>query len=425
MSGQDASQQQIHRSYIANYILAIAAILFLLTYPLQDRWWGAFLSHLSGAAFIGGLADWYAVTALFRRPLGISFKTALIPRSKERIAETARTMVENEILTVPNMYKVLKSHPVLDAGLDYLHSEKGFHSAEQVVGQMINTFMYTIDMDKIVQIGAGMGEKAVEKIRVAPVLSKAVKFGLVGEAGKDFLDFLICSLETMVKSGTVKTYLSDIYLESIRQYEKRNFVYALVVKAALASELFSANHVSTMLQHKFLEILDDAKNPDSEYRRKAIHFIWQQAEKLDSNEEWQEAVEQYKMKLYRYMSSQPDITESWQRFCQDPTRQRRLCFSAADYLVQKLESWKQSDIQTEQMNRSVLAMAAKELKRLQSWFGDVAERELMQYDSEVLAAKLEEKVWYDLQMIRVNGSLVGALLGAVIFLVMYGMKGGW
>ena len=49
----------------------------------------------------------------------------------------------------------------------------------------------------------------------------------------------------------------------------------------------------------------------------------------------------------------------------------------------------------------------------------------MQYDSEVLAAQLQNKVWNDLQMIRVNGSLVGALLGAVIFLIMYGTKGGW
>ena len=81
------------RSHIANYILIIAALLLLFSYPFRDLFWGGLIMHLSGAALIGGLADWYAVTALFRRPLGISFKTALIPSSKERIAETDRHMI--------------------------------------------------------------------------------------------------------------------------------------------------------------------------------------------------------------------------------------------------------------------------------------------------------------------------------------------
>ena len=88
------------RSQIANYILITAAVILLLAYPFQDFFVGGLLTHLAGAALIGGLADWYAVTALFRRPLGISFKTALIPNSKERIAEMARHMIEYEILTL-------------------------------------------------------------------------------------------------------------------------------------------------------------------------------------------------------------------------------------------------------------------------------------------------------------------------------------
>ena len=69
------------RTHIANYILVIAAIVLLLAYPVRDLFWGGLLTHVAGAALIGGLADWYAVTALFRKPLGISFKTALIPNS--------------------------------------------------------------------------------------------------------------------------------------------------------------------------------------------------------------------------------------------------------------------------------------------------------------------------------------------------------
>lgn len=413
------------RSYIANYILAVAALLLLFSYPFRDLFWGGLIMHLSGAALIGGLADWYAVTALFRRPLGISFKTALIPNSKERIAETARHMIESEILTVPNMYNVLKNHPVLEAGLAYLHTEKGFQAAERTLGHVLNTFLYTVDMKDIVKAFSEIGEGAIEKIHIAPMMSKALKTGLAGESGDDFLDFTIFTLESMVKSDTAKRYIADIYHESLRQYEHRNFVYALIVKAALASDLFSPERVSENLQKKFLSVLAKAKEPDSLERKKAMQFIWQQAERLEVNQSWQERVESYKMRLFRHIVSRPDMKEAWQRYVQDPDRQNRICRVAATYAIERLEGWKGSDFQVEQMNRMVLAFAAKELKRLQLWFGATAEREIMAYDSEELSRQLESRVWYDLQMIRVNGSLVGAILGALIFLCMYALKGGW
>lgn len=422
---QPETASPVRRSHIAGYILVIAALLLLLSYPVRDLFWGGLIMHLSGAALIGGLADWYAVTALFRKPLGISFKTALIPNSKERIAETARHMIESEILTVPNMYNVLKHHPVLEAGLSYLHTDEGFQSAERILGHIMNTFLYTLDMQALVRAFSTMGEEAIEKIRIAPMMGKALKTGLVGEAGNDFLDFSIFTLESMVKSETAKRYIADIYRESMRQYEHRNFVYALIIKAALASDMFSPERVAGNLQDKFLHLLAEAKKPDSEERRKAMQFIWQQAEKLEMNTAWQDRVEQYKMRLFRYIVARPDMKEPWQRYVQNPDRQNRVCRAAATYAIERLEGFKGSDLQVEQMNRFVLAMAARELKRLQNWFGATAEKEILKYDGQELADQLESRVWYDLQMIRVNGSLVGAVLGACIYLAMNGLKGGW
>lgn len=157
------STPEVRRSRIANYILITAAVLLLLAYPFQDFFWGGFLTHLASAALIGGLADWYAVTALFRHPLGIRFKTALIPNSKERIAEMARHMIESEILTVSNMYTVLKHHPLLGSTLEYLHTEKGFQSAERVFGQILNTFLYTIDMNTIVKAFPALADRPLKK----------------------------------------------------------------------------------------------------------------------------------------------------------------------------------------------------------------------------------------------------------------------
>lgn len=415
---------QPHRSYIANYILAAMVVILLLAYPFQDYFIGGLLTHMAGAAVIGGLADWYAVTALFRKPLGISFKTALIPRSKERIAEMARHMIESEILTVSNMYNVLKTHPVLETILEYLHSEKGFQSAERVLGQILNTFLYTVDMKTVVNAFTGIGGQTIEKINIAPMMAKALKIGLQGESGKDFLDFLILNMEQLVRSDTMKKYIGDIYRESLRQYADRNFFLQWIIKAAMASGLFSSDHVASILQKKTLEALAEAKEPNSPQRVKVLQYLWKQAEQLETNEVWQQRIEDYKMRMYHSMMARPDMREAWQRYVSDQNRQQRVCQVAANYSITRLENWRKSTTNVKQMNRVALAFLAKELKRIQGWFGTTAEREILKYDSVYLAQQLEGSVWYDLQMIRINGSLVGALLGTIIFLIMQAVKGG-
>ncbi|PNH21983.1 DUF445 domain-containing protein [Megasphaera hutchinsoni] len=409
---------------IANYILGIAVVALLLAYPVRTLFWGGMITHVAGAALIGGLADWYAVTALFRKPLGISFKTALIPNSKERIAEMARHMVEKEILTVPNMYNVLKHHPILATTLNYLHTENGFRAAERISGQVLNTFLYTVDMRTIVRIFADVGGKAVENIDLAPIMSKAIRIGLRGESGKDFLDFMILHLMTLVQSDTMKKYMGEIYEASIHQYANRHPFVKLFIKPLLKSEIFSPRTVSEKISQKVLEVLREAQKPESIKRDAALRYLWKQVDRFEFNEDWKNSLDEYKNRMYKNVVIRPDTKEAWQRYIQDPDRQKRVCTSAATYVIQKLESWRESPDRIEQVNRTALALVAKELKRLQLWFGATAEQEILKYDSHYLAEQLESRIWYDLQMIRINGSLVGAVLGAVIYLVMYAMKGG-
>ena len=92
--------------------------------------------------------------------------------------------------------------------------------------------------------------------------------------------------------------------------------------------------------------------------------------------------------------TRPDTKEAWQRYVQDPDRQKRVCKVAANYVINKLESWRESPDQVEQMNRQALAFAARELKRLQVWFGKTAEQEILKYDGNYLAEQLENGYRY-------------------------------
>src|SRR5438874_6969137 len=88
------------RRRLAAGVLAAAATLAVVAFPFRARWWGGWILAIAEAGIVGGLADWFAVTAIFRRPLGLPIPhTGLIPANWELMAERVGTMVGSRVLT--------------------------------------------------------------------------------------------------------------------------------------------------------------------------------------------------------------------------------------------------------------------------------------------------------------------------------------
>src|SRR6184192_1841226 len=88
------------RRRLAAGVLAAAATLAVVAFPFRATWWGGWILAIAEAGIVGGLADWFAVTAIFRRPLGLPIPhTALIPANWELMAARVGTMVGSRVPT--------------------------------------------------------------------------------------------------------------------------------------------------------------------------------------------------------------------------------------------------------------------------------------------------------------------------------------
>src|SRR5262245_63904275 len=97
MSPRSASRRQRRLALI---VLVAAAVTAVLVYPVRASWWGGWILAIAEAGMVGGLADWFAVTAIFRRPLGLPIPhTALIPANWELMAARVGRMVGSRVLT--------------------------------------------------------------------------------------------------------------------------------------------------------------------------------------------------------------------------------------------------------------------------------------------------------------------------------------
>ena len=109
------------KRWLADGILASSVVLTLGAAPFQgESPWLAGVFHMSFAAAVGGFADWFGVTSLFRRPLGISWRTDLIAKNRDMIVSIAKDMVVNELLTRGRLSEILRQHVPSDVVAHWL-----------------------------------------------------------------------------------------------------------------------------------------------------------------------------------------------------------------------------------------------------------------------------------------------------------------
>ena len=133
----------------ATLVLCLMAIGFISTYSL-DSFWGNLINHGFLAAVIGGLADWFAVTALFRKPLGfISYRTEILPRNRERIMDEIVIFIGKDLLNPQYIISNLKNYDMAIMVVEYANKLGGRSKLKFAIRELILQVISTLDTPKI------------------------------------------------------------------------------------------------------------------------------------------------------------------------------------------------------------------------------------------------------------------------------------
>ncbi|MDI6879834.1 MAG: DUF445 family protein [Desulfitobacteriaceae bacterium] len=145
---------------LANLTLGLVGVGLIISYPLRTSFGGGLAFSAFSAATIAGLADWFAVTALFRRPLGIRpgriLRTDIIPRNRERIFQSLSEMVEN-LLSKEALRDKLNQYHVAKLLVDYLSEPQALKE--------LNAFLVSLRCSRHEAISA----KPCSSIRTSPI----------------------------------------------------------------------------------------------------------------------------------------------------------------------------------------------------------------------------------------------------------------
>jgi uncharacterized membrane-anchored protein YjiN (DUF445 family) len=410
--GQSLSAQEFQRNglrrnrVIATTLLAVMAGLFICTILVpQPGFWMLLVRATTEAAIVGGLADWFAVTALFRKPLGLPIPhTAIVPASKDRIGEGLAIFIEHNFLTTELVKAKLRSIDAARLFAEWLASPATAEAVALRVMRALPHLLGAIDDRGIRQfIGETLGRRLAD-IELAPLLGR--------------------SITALIANGIHESLL-DRVLEFCHQFLDRTEDQLYAAAGAQRRRWWIPKSVNRQVARAIVsgikELLTNVREPGSTARQNLLDGIGRFAAELTTSPDYRLRVEEMKSRFLRDEEVQAWLGSAWGDIKQallahlaSPALKSRQPLAAAIHsLGQQLLA--DAAMRT-RLNRTIEAMATEVIP----WRAELAQfiiEVVRQWDTDGFTERLELVVGRDLQYIRITGTLVGGLVGCLLYLL--------
>lgn len=416
----------------ANRILLLVFCLFVLAAVLKYKNPGVpaadFFFMVTEAALVGGIADWFAVTALFRRPLGFPWHTALIPRNRARVTEAVAGIVEEDLLSAEAIKQRIGSLPIMNKCIDWVEHKGGKAVAGRFAAKTALYFMDNLDEKTLEVYLEGVLRRLLKQIYLAPRIRGFA--GWLSEPGRMAQVFVFLLEELISAAQKESTYqLIYQYLSNIKQERTHNLAVKLILWLGEQTDSVNLQDAAKALQREVLNMLEELRDPEHPVHSWAVNRLAQTAGELEKDGLARRTFAAWTKAL----TAQVSLAEVGRRIV-NAVRAALQQWVAADdagrTMGQPLLEWSLAQLNIywksfqqdeelrlfveQHLKMALFVLVEKEHKVV----GGVVRHALQEFNDARLVQFIEEKAGDDLQWIRINGSLVGGGIGGLVYLFL-------
>lgn len=411
----DAQRQRRLRrmKWLAHALLLSMIALYLVTGFFEARYpWLGYVRAFAEAGTVGALADWFAVTALFREPLGLPIPhTAIIKRRKNEIGETLADFVATHFLNREALQPRLSRIDVVGVTADWLSRSNNAERLTEDVAQILGRFVKTGDNSALRSLVKDNLRTSLEKVRVTPFLGQL--------------------LEMLVINDPQDTLLTGLVRLAQNQFEENRDNLRDTVGARTPWWLpgFVDERIYRQLVTEVEMVLaDDEVDGERRAREHLRRVLGDVIEALKSDQSLIERGEKLKLdllehpQLRRYLSMVVnDISRFLTRQASDPDSGFRQRITAA--LIGLGDGLASEPTLRDEINGSLRDAALYVITRYREPITRVISETVSSWDADTAADLIELRVGRDLQFIRINGTLVGGLAGLTLYTLWHAFMG--
>jgi uncharacterized membrane-anchored protein YjiN (DUF445 family) len=386
--------------------------------PLADAVWLRILAAGFEAATVGGVADWFAVTALFRHPLGLRIPhTAIIPARRAKIIESIVHMVESDWLS-PDVIGVRLARIAPSAlVVDWLSTPEHVERLGRPLRDLMRGVARLLTEDEV----ARYVEQALQRqLRDLPLDASAGRWlarAIESEGADAAFESLATSLANLAVRPRTATELHWWIERSARTLHERGERFLPFV---LRRKAFQRKIVTAACNYAAVELRNAARDPAHPLRRSTLEGIGRWADKLAAGDtEAVSQAERLRTALVESLETAPVVRETLARLRRELESQLADPVSTLSILVDRklragiVELLDDPDRRAT-FDRWVRATADDLLRRYHHQIGLTVRENLEALDTGRLVAMIEARVGNDLQFIRLNGAVVGGLVGLAL-----------
>ncbi len=389
----------------ATGLLVVVGVIYLIARANEDGGpaWVGYLRATAEAAMVGALADWFAVTALFRHPLGLPIPhTAIIPHRKDQIGRSLGEFVQGNFLTPELLTERVAAVHVGQRLGRWLAAPGNAERAASAGGDALRGVVEVLDDRDVQDALGGTVERRLREVEVAPLLARAIDVSVEGGHHQRLLDAILRGLSTFL----------DDHRSVLRDRLKKESPWW--VPEPIDDRIF--NKIFDGLQ-RFLGDLSAA--PDHEVRQSIEKRIIDLADRLRTDPEIIAKADELKHELLSHPQVQAWFGSLWGSVkksvldaADDPASDLRVRLTdglrragkrlATDADLQaKVDGW---------VERTLVYV----VEHYQGEVADLIATTVERWDSAETSRRIELQVGRDLQFIRINGTVVGGLAGLLI-----------
>ena len=383
-------------------LLAMLSLLWLSTALLAAHPWLQWVRAFAEAAAVGAIADWYAVVALFRRPLGLPIPhTAIIPRNKDRIGESLGSFVEQNFLTPENVVRRLQPHNLAQALASWLVEPRNKRAVANAVGDLV---------PRMLRAGSDKDLQRLLDRTLRPMLLRLDVSRVAGHL-----------LELLVRDDRHQALL-DHMLQAMEGWLERN--HGLIKAKFGEASRYTPATLDAYIVGKFVDgivalLHEVAGDPDHELRARFDVATVKLVEDLKTSRAYRRRGRALLRDLIEHVRNEDYYRILWN----DIT-----ALVEADLRGERSVLREQVAGALDLIGKEMLADPALQ-RKLNAWWLDMV-RELVlrfrheasaliaevvkSWDADEVSRKLELEIGRDLQFIRINGTVVGGAVGLLL-----------
>ena len=395
-----------HMKRVAGLMILLMAAIFLASRLLAPQFpWVEIPGAFAEAALVGGLADWFAVTALFRHPLGIPIPhTAIVPRNQARIGSTLGRFVASNFLKPEEVSAKLRQIDLPKIIANWLDEPENRARAAERMAKSVPAILNALDDEDVGRFMQTNLSARVKDMGVAPVLGQVVQL-LTNEGHHQRL------LDELLERAHRLVHDNRELIEKRVDEQLPRWLPKAVDRAVYAKVLGALDNT-----------LNEIRDKDGPWRQQFDEATQAFVHELRTSPEMREKGEAL---LHRILGNDTlkqyfrDIARSLKEriqrdaLAEDSGLRRQIDAAMRVYgetltrdpaIRDTLQSWIEQAV-----NSTIVARR----EQIGEWIGSIVQK----WDKDMIVTKLETQVGRDLQFIRINGTVVGGLIGLCLYLV--------